>query len=82
MIKVFTTYDFSSGKSTTMIYDDEGHKIYQDNSKFEADYDTVYMFGRKLYTLESVKEYGTYFIFVEYDNGIKGLLSKRKVTLK
>lgn len=82
MIKVFTTHDWTSGKHTTMVYNEEGHKIFQNNEKFDADFDTVYMFGGKLYTLENIKDDSKYFIFDEYSLHVKGLISGEEIKVK
>ncbi|QEM43201.1 hypothetical protein CHOTACABRAS_147 [Bacillus phage Chotacabras] len=82
MIKVFTTCDWTSDTHTTMIYNEEGHKIFQNNEKFEANFYTVYMFGGKLYTLESIKDEGKYFIFDDYDLHVKGLVSGKEIKIK
>lgn len=82
MIKVHTIWDWDNGQPLTMVYDEDGHKILQINEKFEADFDTVYVFGNGLYTLESIKDEGKYFIFDEYNKGMKGLITKMEVDFK
>lgn len=82
MIKVYTTWDWDNAKHTTMVYNEEGHKIHQTQVSFTADFDTVYMFHGRLYTLSSIKDDGKYFIFDEYGSEVKGLLTKDEVDFK
>ncbi|AGT13510.1 hypothetical protein TROLL_154 [Bacillus phage Troll] len=82
MIKVYTIWDWDNGNYLTMVYNAEGHKVYQTQINFTADFDTVYMFQGRLYTLSSIKDDGKYFIFDEYGSEVKGLLTKAGVNLK
>lgn len=82
MIKVYTIWNWDKGQPLTMVYNAEGQKIFQTNIKFEADFDTIYMFGGKLYALESIKDDGKYYIFDEYSKGIKGLLNREEFKIQ